>query len=689
MASDDAEAIFLEEAAELLEALEQALLDLRERPGDMDLANAAFRALHTFKGSGAMFGYTRLAAFIHDFETAFDQVRTGAAQVTEALVAVSLEARDLAATLVAEGAGAAPEDGAAEAEGARILAHLRAALGTDAAPAGGEDAAAAPGGTAPGAPDAPGPLRLRFRLAPDSLVNGCDPLLLLDELRELGATDIRADLSGIPTLPALDPDACVTGWEMLLPPGIDEARVRDVFMFVEEGMTLELAPARPAPDAADADAPMDTPARARDGAPAIPAAPAAAPPRRAAAESAPAEVGGGTVRVPAERLDEMMDQMGELVIAQARLNRIAERSSDPALKAVAEEIERLAAGLRDSTMGIRMVPIGSLFGRFRRLVHDLSDTLGKPIALEMSGGETELDKTMIERLADPLVHLIRNAADHGVEAPEARAAAGKPETGTIRLSAEYVGAEVMIRISDDGAGLDPARIRAKAEAAGLIDPGAELPEAALHRMIFEPGFSTAQQVTSLSGRGVGMDVVKRTIEGLRGAIDVDSGPWRGTSVTLRLPLKLAIIDGLLVGVGGERYVIPLAAVEECVALPHEARGGGDGADFLNIRGALAPFLRLRELFSVSAPPDLWQKAVVIRSGDRRVGLAVDQVLGASQTVIKQLSPLHARLRLFSGATILGDGSVALILDMLQLIELGRTLEAPEPPRRSGPAEEAA
>jgi two-component system, chemotaxis family, sensor kinase CheA len=272
------------------------------------------------------------------------------------------------------------------------------------------------------------------------------------------------------------------------------------------------------------------------------------------------------------------------------------------------------------------------------------------------------------------VHLLRNSADHGLETAEERISAGKPATGTIELAAEYAGAEVVITIRDDGRGLDAHRIRARAIDRGLISPTAELPDAELFKLIFEPGFSTAPAVTELSGRGVGMDVVKRTIAGLRGTIDLASEPGHGTTVRLRLPLTLAIIDGLLVEVGGEHYTIPLAAVEECVELPPDLATPQGGSSFLNIRGDLVPFLRLRTLLGVSAPPPAFQKLVVVSSAGARVGLAVDRIVGNNQTVIKQLSRLHAGLKSFSGATILGDGSVALILDVPQLVCLGRSLE---------------
>ncbi|MGY9050380.1 MAG: chemotaxis protein CheA, partial [Rhodobacterales bacterium] len=448
---------------------------------------------------------------------------------------------------------------------------------------------------------------------------------------------------------------------------VSREAIEDVFMFIRDDMELELAP-------------LDQQVKGAEEAvdPAAQKTLALAPAEQLAkSDNRTAAGGGSSLRVPAERLDDLMDRVGELVIAQERLNQLAHASDDVNLKAVAEEMGRLSAGLRDTTMGIRMVQIGTLFGRFRRLVHDLSSELGKDIDFVTIGEDTELDKTMIEQLADPLVHLIRNAVDHGLESAEARREAGKPARGTVRLSAFYTGAEVAISVSDDGAGLDPARIRAKAEESGLLAPDAPIDENALLRMIFHPGFSTAKEITSLSGRGVGMDVVKRTIDGLRGAIDVSTVKGEGSTITLRLPLTLAIVDGMLIRVGKERYSIPLAAVEECVELPAAVAHGSKNRSFLNIRGSLVPYLRLRDLFGVEGPPDTHPKVVIVSSGDIRVGLVVDQILGNTQTVIKQLSKLHSEVKTFSGATILGDGTIALILDIMNLVDFGQTIDARE------------
>jgi two-component system chemotaxis sensor kinase CheA len=370
-----------------------------------------------------------------------------------------------------------------------------------------------------------------------------------------------------------------------------------------------------------------------------------------------------------------MDRVGELVIAQSRLSQIAAASTDLNLRAVSEDIERLSSELRDTMMVLRMVPVGTLFGRFRRLVHDLARDTGKVIELTTDGEATEVDKTVIERLADPLVHLVRNAADHGLEKPEQRRAAGKPEAGQVRLAARQAGGEVIISISDDGRGVDRARVRERAESQGLISPGAQLSDPDLLQLIFQPGFSTAQTVTNLSGRGVGMDVVKRTIDALRGSIDLTSRPGEGSEVSLRIPLTLAIIDGLLVRVGTGRYVIPLSAVEECLELSVEKDLRSRGRSFISLRDSLVPFLRLRELFHTGTEPDRYQKVVVVSTGSERVGLVVDQIIGDHQTVIKAMSKLHEEVATFSGATILGDGAVALILDIPHLVAAGQHEEA--------------
>jgi two-component system chemotaxis sensor kinase CheA len=670
--------IFKQEAQDLLAQLEATLLDLDAAPGDASLIDAAFRALHTIKGSGAMFGFDDAAAFTHHVETAFDRVRQGKAALTKELIATALQSRDHIRLLIEH-----PEEAGPEAEKA-LLARLERSL--DPAEGGAPPPAAPP--VMDDAAEAERPWRIRMRLPRDAMMNGTNPLLLLDELRSLGRAAVTPIEDAIPALQEIDPTACYIAWDIELATARPRSEIEDVFIFVRDEMQLEIAAAGesadepPAPREEPAFGPA--PAAAREEAPAKPieapakaevaaesAKPAAATPQPARRDAAKA---AASVRVPAERLDELMDRVGELVIAQSRLRQIAASSADQQVRSVAEEIERLALELRDTTMGIRMVPIGSLFGRFRRVVHDLSRDLGKEVELLMEGEDTELDKTVIEQLNDPLVHLIRNSIDHGIEAPADRLAAGKAAAGRILLSARHAGTEVHITIVDDGRGLNRERIRARAIERGLLQPDAAVSDAELFQVVFLPGFSTVSEVTSLSGRGVGMDVVKRTIEALRGKIEMSSAPGQGAALTLRLPLTLAIIDGLLVRVGDARYVLPLSAVEECVELPAEDGTRARRCSVLNIRGELVPFLRLRELFAAKAPPDRYQKIVVVSSGELKTGLVVDQVIGNHQTVIKSLSKLHAGIEMFSGATILGDGALALILDIPHLVQFGQLAE---------------
>jgi two-component system chemotaxis sensor kinase CheA len=641
---------FRQEAQDLLEEIEQGLLDLAHRPGDRDLVDAVFRGLHTLKGSGAMFGFDALAAFTHHCETAFDRVRKGEVAATPELVGAVLAAQDHMRAL-AEGRPAS------EADGDLLLADLHRVVEAAGRPASAEIV------SEPGL----NRWRVRFSLPADALLNGTRPLPLLDELRELGDCTVVAITDATPDFDVLVPTECHLAWDVTLVTKHGRDAIEDVFIFVIDDMTLDIQ---------DMNAAAAEPETVADVAEVRGAPQAVATQAEVLNEARGTKAGGDTVRVPAERLDEMMDRVGELVIAQSRLKQLAASSSDIALRAVAEEIERLASEMRDTMMVVRMVPIAQLFGRFRRLIHDLARDTGKAIELSTEGEATELDKTVIERLADPLIHLIRNAADHGLETPEQRLAAGKPESGQVVLAARQSGAEVVITITDDGRGVDRARVRAKAEENGLIQPGQVLSDNELLQLIFAPGFSTAAAITNLSGRGVGMDVVKRTIEGLRGSIDLTSTPGQGSVVSLRIPLTLAIIDGLLVRVGTGRYVIPLASVEECVELSVEQDVRSTGRNLITLRDQLVPFIRLRQMFATGLEPDPHQKIVVVSTGQDRVGLVVDQILGDHQTVIKALSAFHAEVGAFSGATILGDGGVALILDIAHLVAAGQGQDAP-------------
>ncbi|GLR51794.1 chemotaxis protein CheA [Shinella yambaruensis] len=658
MTNPDPISVFRTEAAELLEQIESGLLDLTRSLDDRDRIDAVFRGLHTLKGSGAMFGFDALAAFTHHCETAFDRVRKGDVPATHELVSAVLSAQDHMRALLET------PNGDHDAMSAALLDGLHRAVNGAGSPVPAAVAAAPVAEAAGGLSE----WRIRFSLPVNAMANGTNPLGLLDEMRDLGECRIVADTAKVPELSALEPRDIHISWDVTLKTERPRADIEDVFIFVMDDMELEItevAVEHPAAEAKPAVTPI---------AKAVVVAERDAPAVQAANDSKQAK-SAENVRVPAERLDEMMDRVGELVIAQSRLTQLAGTATDLGLRSVSEEIERLSGELRDTMMVLRMMPVASLFSRFRRLVHDLSRETGKEIELITEGESTEVDKTVIDRLADPLVHLVRNSIDHGLEKPEERIAAGKGAKGRVILSAHQTGGEVIITIKDDGRGINRERVRAKAEASGIIQPGATLSDQDLLQLIFQPGFSTAQAVTNLSGRGVGMDVVKKTVEALRGTIDIASKPGEGSVVALRIPLTLAIIEGLLVRVGQGCYVIPLSAVEECLELSLEDDLRSRGRSFISLRDSLVPFLRLRELFRTGTPPDPYQKVVVISTGSERVGLVVDQIIGDHQTVIKSMSKLHHDVDTFSGATILGDGSVALILDVTHLVAAGQQQEA--------------
>uniref|UniRef100_I2PWS9 Chemotaxis protein CheA n=1 Tax=Desulfovibrio sp. U5L TaxID=596152 RepID=I2PWS9_9BACT len=713
--NDETRALFQEEVLENLAELDGALLELEKAPTDLDLVNRIFRAVHTLKGACDMFGLSPVVGLAHDIESLFDHVRGGWRRVGKELLDVSFAAKDRFAAMLAEGADPAAEDDPA------LRARLKELLRTpdmpdaaEAAPAAGAEPEACAGPEPDGGPDDATPRSWRVCVAPSDHghLAKADPLAVLDELRAMGNAQVRCDLGRVPDLAGLVPEDCLLRFEVVLTAGAgavpDANALRDVFFFLENQADLEITPCDEAPAesltaaalaAASAGAvadwpdlsavpaatpPPSVPAAARPGPGASRAAPgttpAAAPGPGAGqkpveAARAPAKKPQAAVRkeamqslrVDAVKLDDLVNLVGELVIAQARLTQLAAGFGHPALTSVAEEIERLSNELRDNTLGIRMLPIGTTFSRFRRLVRDLSSEMQKSIELVTEGGETELDKTVIEQLGDPLVHLLRNSIDHGIEPPGERLAAGKSGTGTIVLSAEHAGGEVVLSITDDGRGMDPDRIRAKAEEKGLIPPDARLTESEIFNLVFLPGFSTAEKVTNVSGRGVGMDVVKRSMDSLRGKIDIQSTLGKGSRITIKLPLTLAIIDGLQIKAGDDQYIIPLSLVEECVELPRERLEASSRGRTIHLRGEIVPYIRLREAFELRGEAPAIEQVVVTRFEGERTGIAVDQVMGQQQTVIKSLGNYIGSVSGISGATINGDGTMSLILDVPTLV----------------------
>jgi two-component system chemotaxis sensor kinase CheA len=439
---------------------------------------------------------------------------------------------------------------------------------------------------------------------------------------------------------------------MMLHTTADRDAIRDIFIFVEDRCVLDITPAVvKGPDTATEPV-GDKTARAL-------AEPRSGQPGRRSCDKPD---NASSLRIPAQKLDQFVDLVGELVTVQARLSELAARRYDPEVSAVSEEVERLASALRENSMNIRMLPIRPTFEKFRRLVHDLARDLGKDVALTMDGADTELDKTVIDQLGDPLMHLIRNSMDHGIESPEARAALGKPRSASIHLSARHSGASVLISVSDDGAGINAEVVRSRAIEKGLVAADSALTQKEIFALLFEPGFSTAKTITDVSGRGVGMDVVRQRVDGLRGSIDVASTAGRGTDVTLRLPLTLAIIDGLLVQVDASYFVLPLANTLECIELTRQQVQSAHGRHLANVRGELIPYIRLRQYFHIGGMPPPIEQIMVVETAEGRYGFVVDQVLGNCQTVIKNLGRFYRHVQVVSGATILGNGSVALILD---------------------------
>jgi len=627
---------FREEAREILVDLEAALLELNENRADPELVGRIFRGLHTIKGSGAMFGFDRLAAFTHQLETAFDEVRNGRLAVGAELIDLTLSALDQIRVLVEEDAGGAPADPEAC---AKILARVQQLAGILTPGPAPEKALSTP----PAACAEPTrEWHIRFAPGPDMMRNGANPFLLLRELRQLGGLSVRASMAAVPPLAELDPERCYVTWDMVLVTATGADAIRDVFIFVEDGCDLTIAAASAA----------DSTARALDEQRAQPVG------RRS--YDKPDNV--SSLRVPAAKLDQFVDLVGELVTVQARLSELASQRDDAEIAAVSEEIERLTSALRENSMNIRMLPIRATFEKFRRLVHDLARDLGKDIELTMEGADTELDKTVIDQLGDPLMHLIRNSIDHGISAPAVRASYGKRPTASIHLSARHSGASVLISVSDDGNGIDAEAVRSSAIEKGLVAADAQLTEAETFALIFQPGFSTAKTVTDVSGRGVGMDVVRQRVDSLRGTIEVVSKPGVGTTVTLRLPLTLAIIDGLLVGVGSACFVLPLANTLECIELTRADIERANGKHLANVREELVPYIRLREHFNIRTEPPAIEQIMIVETEEGRFGFVVDQVLGNCQTVIKNLGRFYRHVQVVSGATILGNGTVALILD---------------------------
>lgn len=705
---------FKEEANELLNKLESTLLELEANPDDEEQRLSLFRTMHTIKGSAAMFGFEHTSTFAHTLENCLESIKSGQAPFTAGIADLTLKARDHILQLL-DYDGDPPEQlktYSRELEQAftqtmEQLVPPAPGVHTDAA---GRHAQAASSkqseqvtensanasSSAPGEDEQTGSMssyRIDLSLHEDIYRNGTNPLLLLEELSELGLFGAVPHLGNVPPLSELDPEKCLISWTMFLTTNRPKEAIRDVFMFVEDDANINIVEIENLEEIGDTDSheykKVGQILADRGIIDAMQAEKAAANQKRIgeqlveqgvpqseidaalleqqhvrkSRERFQSELSASTIRVDSHKLDGLVDLVGELVTLQARIMSTSRSIDNQDLNTIAEGLERLVDDLRDRTMNIRMVPVGTTFSKFRRLVRDLSESLGKNVELKTEGSETELDKTVIERLSEPLVHVVRNAVDHGIESPEVRKADGKPETGTVLLKASHEGANVVIEVSDDGGGLDPEKLRRKAEERGLsFDAGGD---SGIYDIIFDSGFSTATEVTEVSGRGVGMDVVRRQVEALGGSVHVESEQKKGSTFRLVIPLTLAIIDGLLVQVAGKYYVFPLNAVSECLEFDRSEIDSSKGK-YIRNRDRLLPYTRLRDIFRLSAEETDHEQMVVVHGNDGDIGLVVDSVIGDHQTVIKDLGKMFRAIDGVSGATILGDGTVALVCDITQL-----------------------
>ncbi|MCR8719762.1 chemotaxis protein CheA [Pseudomonas syringae] len=688
---DQAQQTFIVEARELLQAMEESLLQLESDPGDQDAIGAIFRAAHTIKGSAGLFGLTPIVSFTHIVEDVLDRLREGSVAVDAGLIAVLLKSGDHMLELieVVASRGETLQPAALEREAAlRQALHIYQAPGS--APA--EDTACAPGAVEGELAEVVWHISLRFGV--DVFRNGMDPLSFLRYLNTLGQMiQVTTVTDGIPPVESWDPESCHLGFEIDFRSAAGHDAINEVFDFVREDCVVLITPVEQAPAGTDlvsqnAQSPVVANGELLGDQRAVPRVPG----QKTAVER-PASGGehkgkdGSYVRVNADKLDELINLVGELVIASAGAKLLARSCNNDPLQEASSTVSGLVEQILDGALHLRMIPIGDTFNRFRRVVRDVSQELGKDIDLIINGAETELDKTVVEKIGDPLMHLLRNSMDHGIESAEARRAAGKPAKGHLNLNAFHDSGSIVIEIADDGAGLNRERILDKAQQRGLVAAGASLTDQEIYNLIFEPGFSTAEAVTNLSGRGVGMDVVKRNITLLRGTVDLDSQPGQGTIVRIRLPLTLAIINGFLVGIDQSTYVIPLDMVQECIELDEHDRQSSRDKGYLDLRGEVLPLVYLRDHFNHEGPPARRQNVVVVRYAEHKAGLVVDDLLGEFQTVIKPLGKLFGALRGISGSTILGSGAVALILDIPALLNQIVQLEArlAQPPHSLSPA----
>lgn len=710
---DEALKTFIIESRELLEAMEAALLRIEQDPNDPDIINAIFRAAHTIKGSAGLFGLDYIVSFTHVAESVLDKVRSGEIKIDADLAALLLDASDQMGALVNHAANGEEPDDASNRRSSELMAGLNVYLGVEkqkakpaSVPVEFEHKFEKEGGGEVETDN----WHISLRFGPDVLRNGMDPVAFIRYLSTLGRiVHIVTLTDAIPPLKDLDAESCYLGFEIAFNSDANKSTIEGVFEFVREDCKIRILPPRSKVTeylelinalkdenlrlgdilvncGTLTDTELENALRIQadsgnglhpigevlveQGMVEAPVVEAALEKQKQIKDSKSNDSKNNEVsfiRVDSEKLDQLINLVGELIIAGAGTTLIAQRAGMPELVEATATLSRMVEEVRDSALSLRMVQIGGTFTRFQRVVRDVSKELGKDIRLEISGADTELDKAVVEKIGDPLTHLVRNSMDHGIEPADVRLARGKPAHGTLQLNAYHDSGSIVIEVSDDGGGLNKDRILAKAIERGLVKPDQAMSDKEIYNLIFEAGFSTAEVVSNLSGRGVGMDVVRRNIQALRGTVDIESTPGQGSTMRIRLPLTLAIIDGFLVGVGSSAYVVPLDMVIECIELPTGQAAEGSN-NYLNLRGEVLPYLRLRDQFEVEGQPGRRENIVVVQYAGHKAGLVVDTLLGEFQTVIKPLGKVFGGARGFGGFTIMGSGEVALILDVPRLMQ---------------------
>lgn len=677
---------YIEESLEGLDSMETYLLDLQPGSEDQDAINTIFRAAHSIKGGGATFGLEVISEFTHVVETLLDEIRNGDREITQEAIDLFLESvdciRDMLAT-AKEGEELTVSD-----KTESVKQSLDTLLAGDSkTETRVEDVLPKVAGVA--AEIVTG-WHIDFRPRTDMLSTGNDVVRMFRELADMGDLSVTASFDDLPTLADIVPEECYLSWIITLKGNIEKEKIDDVFVWVEDECDLILTAITEHNDTgAVSNAGVNTlSAETIATQNTKPQAVKAAVDKRSGTERRASRAGAETssIRVDIDKIDALINMVGELVITQSMLSQFGEEFDITRLEKLKDglgQLERNTRELQESVMRIRMIPISFAFNRFPRMIHDMCSKLGKNVQLKLSGESTELDKTVMEKIGDPLVHLVRNSMDHGIETPEGRRNAGKPEQGTVHLNAYHQGGNIVIEITDDGAGLNRDKIIAKAVQRGLVEPGVELPDSRIYDLVFHPGFSTADKVTDVSGRGVGMDVVKKNIQALGGMVEVRSEVGVGSTFTIRLPLTLAILDGQLIRVKDQTYIAPLVSIIESLQIESRYVNAVAGkAEVYKLREDYIPIVRLGELFELDKEPKSLEKGllVVVEGDNQKVGLLVDDLLAQQQVVIKSLETNYKKVEGLSGATILGDGTVALILDVSGIIRVSQ--EGPAKLRQS-------